>query len=165
MSDINDEDGFNALAILHAENGSLEDRTIRTGSRAPNFATRQICAQVDSLSPFQLATKVNAAKAMISGLLLDDLGATLPFTRVRLGGAISKDGTELPSNPPAERASSACVSNDERISVGWLGDGQACCPVGAVLLTQPKPSPMANQRPSVPWRKSSLARRARSGFD
>ncbi len=47
---------FVRARILHKENGQFVDRTILApDSPAPNFATRTICARVDSLSPFVVA--------------------------------------------------------------------------------------------------------------
>lgn len=97
MTDIDDEDAFGDLAVLHAENGSLVDRTIRSGPRAPSFATRRICAQVDSLSPFHLAFRADVSKPSISGLLLDERGEPLAFREVRLGGSRSR-GTLTDAN-------------------------------------------------------------------
>lgn len=45
---------FNALKLMHGENGVLVDRTI-----GHDFASRSICAKVNSLSPFLLATDLN----------------------------------------------------------------------------------------------------------
>jgi len=43
---------FATLRLYHGEIGVLVDRTIMTGAKAPDFATRRLCAQVSSLSPF-----------------------------------------------------------------------------------------------------------------
>jgi hypothetical protein len=75
------ETQFNALSILHNENGVLVDRTV-----SRNFATLQICAQVDSLSPFVLAEQVNSALPSITGLVRDSNGDPLPGVEVRLYG-------------------------------------------------------------------------------
>ena len=56
VSSINTAAEFARVRILHGENGVLVDRTIMApGSPAPDFATRTVCARVDSLSPFAVA--------------------------------------------------------------------------------------------------------------
>ena len=56
VSSINTETQFARARILHRENGQLIDRTILApDSPAPDFATRRLCARVDSLSPFVIA--------------------------------------------------------------------------------------------------------------
>ncbi|MDQ3115254.1 MAG: hypothetical protein M3Q86_01360 [Verrucomicrobiota bacterium] len=49
---ITDEADFARVRILHGENGVLVDRTDRSSL---DFASRSVCAQVDSLSPFVVA--------------------------------------------------------------------------------------------------------------
>jgi len=56
VSQVNDQNLFNKLRILHREGQVKEDRTILPpDSPAPNFAARTICARVTSLSPFVIA--------------------------------------------------------------------------------------------------------------
>jgi hypothetical protein len=56
VSSINDPAEFARVRILHGENGPLVDRTILApDSPAPDFATRKVCARVNSLSPFVTA--------------------------------------------------------------------------------------------------------------
>ncbi|MGB4990441.1 MAG: FG-GAP-like repeat-containing protein [Pyrinomonadaceae bacterium] len=56
VSSINDEPTFSRVRVLHGEAGSLVDRTILPPNEpAPDFPTREACANVDSLSPFVLA--------------------------------------------------------------------------------------------------------------
>jgi hypothetical protein len=52
---ITDPTTFSNLRVLHNEGGTLVDETILSGPNAPNFATRTICAQTYSLSPFAIA--------------------------------------------------------------------------------------------------------------
>jgi Tol biopolymer transport system component len=54
---------FDGLRILHNEGGVLVDRTILPpDSPAPDFATRRVCARVDSLSPFLLVSQARCAE-------------------------------------------------------------------------------------------------------
>jgi hypothetical protein len=55
---VNDASGFQALRVLHAENGQWVDRTT-----SRNFDTRTICAQTSSLSPFAIARLTTPAYA------------------------------------------------------------------------------------------------------
>ncbi|HVE56056.1 MAG TPA: carboxypeptidase regulatory-like domain-containing protein, partial [Pyrinomonadaceae bacterium] len=73
---------FNQLNILHNENGLLVNRT---SSR--NFATRQICAIVDSFSPFALAEQIDPGLPVISGLIQDENGNPLVGVSLKLTGA------------------------------------------------------------------------------
>ncbi len=52
---------FNALSILHGEGGILVDRTV-----SRNFATKTICAEVMSLSPFVVAEDLTPSVANVS---------------------------------------------------------------------------------------------------
>jgi hypothetical protein len=56
---------FGQLRILHKENGALADRT-----SSQDFATKMICANVNSLSPFVLAS----SNLTLWQLLLEDTG-------------------------------------------------------------------------------------------
>jgi hypothetical protein len=56
VSAITNEAEFARVRILHGENGQLVDRTILTpDTPAPSFATRKVCARVNSLSVFVTA--------------------------------------------------------------------------------------------------------------
>ncbi|MFZ1702183.1 MAG: FG-GAP-like repeat-containing protein [Pyrinomonadaceae bacterium] len=56
VSSINDAPTFSRVRVLHGEGGPLVDRTILPPNEpAPDFPTRRVCANVDSLSPFVLA--------------------------------------------------------------------------------------------------------------
>jgi hypothetical protein len=70
---------------LHNENGVLINRT---SSR--NFATRTICAIVDSLSPFVVAEEIDATLPSISGLVLDPDDAPMAGVSVILSGSESR---------------------------------------------------------------------------
>lgn len=62
---------FDALRLLHYENGALRDRTVLR-----DFATKIICAEVTSLSPFVVAQNLipNAAQVPVSGRVLNAAG-------------------------------------------------------------------------------------------
>jgi hypothetical protein len=62
---ITDAGAFAQLRILHNENGTLVDRT-----SSQDFATKTICANVNSLSPFVLASTNSA----VLQLLLENIG-------------------------------------------------------------------------------------------
>lgn len=56
VGSVNDPTEFSRLRLLHLEGGVLVDRTIRTpDAPAPDFASRTVCASVESLSPFVTA--------------------------------------------------------------------------------------------------------------
>jgi hypothetical protein len=76
---------FNALSLMHNENGVLVDRTT-----SRNFPTRQICGSVNSLSPFALAEQIDASKPKLSGLALDSNGKPLSGVKILLTGAEQK---------------------------------------------------------------------------
>jgi hypothetical protein len=60
VQSVSDQLTFDNLSIFHNEGGMLVDRTIRPpDSPAPDFASRRICARVNSLSPFIIARLVN----------------------------------------------------------------------------------------------------------
>lgn len=67
---------FNGLALMHNEGGTLVDRTT-----SRDWATRQICGSVTSLSPFALAEAVDPVKPQITGLVIDSNG--LPMSGCR----------------------------------------------------------------------------------
>ena len=92
LSDIPDnrEGEFNALRILHAENGTLQDRTVLSGVHAPDFELRRICASVNSFSPFVLARTADLSKPTILGKALDHAGNPLPGVTVRLSGSATR---------------------------------------------------------------------------
>ncbi len=72
---------FNQMAILHNEGGTLVDSTV-----SRNFATKQICASVSSLSPFVLAEQIDTNLPSITGLILDDNGNPMSGVSVSLTG-------------------------------------------------------------------------------
>jgi hypothetical protein len=78
---------FVLLRVLHGENGSLVDRT-----SSSDFATRTICATVDSLSPFVLARQIGP---LYSVARLDDAsrphrrGSTIPLKIRVLNGDVN----------------------------------------------------------------------------
>ena len=76
VSSINDPAAFARLRILHAEGEQLVDRTILApDSPAPDFGTRFICAQVNSLSTFVAAlAPASAATVTVSGRVLTPSG-------------------------------------------------------------------------------------------
>jgi hypothetical protein len=74
---INDAQVFSNVRFLHGENGVLVDRT-----SSADFATRTVCAQVSSLSPFVLALLAPSAPQAITGRVTTSTGA--PLADVRL---------------------------------------------------------------------------------
>ena len=72
---------FNVLALMHNEGGILVDRTT-----SRNFATRQICGTVTTLSPFALAEQVDTNLPAITGLIEDSNGNPLGDVSVQLTG-------------------------------------------------------------------------------
>lgn len=81
VDQVDNQTEFNQLRILHEENGQLQDVTVSS-----DFATRRICAQVNSLSPFRLAIRIDPGLPLITGTVVDSSGATLPNVFVALGG-------------------------------------------------------------------------------
>src|SRR4029077_14845455 len=58
VSWITDATTFAGVRVLHEEQGTLVDRTILAPDQpAPDFATRQVCARVSSLTTFALALR------------------------------------------------------------------------------------------------------------
>jgi hypothetical protein len=88
VSSINDQATFNRVRILHGEGGQLVDRTILPpDSPAPDFATRTVCARVDSLSPFVLALAPvgsTAAEVSVSGRVMTTRGNGIAGVRISL---------------------------------------------------------------------------------
>ena len=77
---------FNQMAILHNEGGTLVDRTV-----SRNFATKEICASVSSLSPFVLAEQIDTNLPSITGLILDDTGNPMSGVSVSLTGTEERE--------------------------------------------------------------------------
>lgn len=78
---------FNALCILHYVNGTPTDSTILSpDTPAPDFATKTICARVNSLSPFVVAEKLapTSATANIGGRVLTFKGRGISKVRVSI---------------------------------------------------------------------------------
>ncbi len=75
------ETAFNALSLMHNEGGVLVDRTT-----SRNFATRTICGQVSTLSPFVLAEQIDPNLPSITGLVVDTNGDPLSGVIVKLTG-------------------------------------------------------------------------------
>ncbi|HXG48727.1 MAG TPA: carboxypeptidase regulatory-like domain-containing protein, partial [Methylomirabilota bacterium] len=78
---ISDEAFFNGLVILHHENGNLVDITV-----SHDFATRSICGSANSLSPFRLAVRVDPARPLLQGTVVDTHGAGVSDVLIALGG-------------------------------------------------------------------------------
>jgi len=72
---------FDALKILHRENGVLVDRTI-----SRDFATTTICARTQSLSPFALAAQIIPDSPAISGVVVDASDNPLSGVEMNLTG-------------------------------------------------------------------------------
>jgi hypothetical protein len=73
---------LNSRHFLHNEGGILIDRT---SSR--DFSTKQVCATVNSLSPFAIAERIDATLPRIAGLLRDNTGEPLVGVSVALTGS------------------------------------------------------------------------------
>jgi hypothetical protein len=72
---------FNALTLFHGEGGVLIDRTV-----SRNFATKTICASVNSLSPFVVAQNLapSAANVSIGGRVADANGNAVSRVRISI---------------------------------------------------------------------------------
>ncbi len=84
---VTDPTTFAALRILHDEGGTLIDRTILPpDTPAPNFATKTICARVNSLSPFVVAQDLSptAASVSVGGRVLTSGGRGIARARVSI---------------------------------------------------------------------------------
>jgi hypothetical protein len=79
---------FNQTFLLHNENGILVNRT-----STRNFATKQVCGLVSSLSPFVLAEQVDTSQPSISGLVLDTDGNPLAEVPILLSGTEERETT------------------------------------------------------------------------
>ena len=85
VPEINDPAVFSRLRLLHGEGNALVDRTMSS-----DFATRTICAGVDSLSPFVLTL---VQLQTISGRIVGSNGAGLAGVTVTLSGSQSATTT------------------------------------------------------------------------
>lgn len=81
---------FLQMRLLHGENGVLVDRT--SNRYADGNGQRFVCGNVNSLSPFILASNAapTSASATVSGRAITSLGRSIPFVTVTL---TAKDGT------------------------------------------------------------------------
>ncbi len=72
---------FNALTLFHGEGGILVDRTV-----SRNFATKTICASVNSLSPFVVAQNLapTAANVSVGGRVSDANGNAVSRARISI---------------------------------------------------------------------------------
>ncbi len=78
---------FNALRILHYVNGTPTDDTILLpNTPAPDFATKTICARVNSLSPFVVAESLapSAANVSVGGRVSTSNGSGISRVRVSI---------------------------------------------------------------------------------
>lgn len=78
---------FNALRILHYVNGTPTDDTILLpNTPAPDFATKTICARVNSLSPFVVAEDLSpsAANVSVGGRVSTSNGSGISRVRVSI---------------------------------------------------------------------------------
>ena len=93
---------FAALRILHYVNGVATDRTILPpDTPAPDFATKTICARVNSLSPFVVAERLapSAASVSVAGRVLDVNGRGIPKVRVTIQDAATGESRTVLTNP------------------------------------------------------------------
>ena len=81
---------FNALTLFHNEGGVLIDRTV-----SRNFATKTICANVSSLSPFVVAENLapSAANVSISGRVADANGNAVSSARISITNQNGETGS------------------------------------------------------------------------
>ncbi len=89
---VTDPAEFARLRILHYVNGTPTDATILApDAPAPNFATKTICARVNSLSPFVVAEQLapTAANVSIEGRVSDTFGRGIPNALISI---TSSDG-------------------------------------------------------------------------
>lgn len=78
---------FNTLRILHYVNGTPTDDTILLpNTPAPDFATKTICARVNSLSPFVVAENLapSAANVSVGGQVSDSNGNSISRARISI---------------------------------------------------------------------------------
>lgn len=78
---------FNTLRILHYVNGTPTDNTILSpDTPAPDFATKTICARVNSLSPFVVAENLapTAANVSVGGRVLTSNGSGISKAHVSI---------------------------------------------------------------------------------
>ncbi len=78
---VNDGAAFANLHVLHGESSVLVDRTILSPDLpAPDFATRTLCARVNSLSPFVIAlARPYAINALYDQTKAHKSGSTVPI--------------------------------------------------------------------------------------
>lgn len=102
VNSIADPTQFSYLRILHREpitasDGSvsyvLVDRTVLTGTYAPSFSTRTICAQTTSLSPFVFARVLDGTPPVISSASLSSNPVPLSTaTTLSVGASDAQSG-------------------------------------------------------------------------
>ena len=96
---ITDLQAFERVRILHGEGGVLVDRTILApDTPAPNFATKTVCARVNSLSPFVAAFAPAQSFATISGRVTTPTGLGLRNAVVSLVDAENNRRTATTSS-------------------------------------------------------------------
>ncbi len=76
---------FGAMFIFHNENGTLVNRTTFR-----DFATRQLCGSVGSLSPFVIAEQIDTNLPSISGVVVDSNGDPMSGVSMSLTGTDSR---------------------------------------------------------------------------
>lgn len=104
---INDPAAFEALHVLHGENGVFVDRTI-----SRDYPTRTICATTSSLSPFVVARRTSAAYSPKLLYTVDrsfKRGSTVPL-KVQI---IGWDGTNISAPSRSLKALSLKRSSDD----------------------------------------------------
>ncbi|MBS1797100.1 MAG: carboxypeptidase regulatory-like domain-containing protein [Acidobacteria bacterium] len=88
-----DQTVFNGLSILHGEGGNLVNRTF-----SRNYATREICAQTTSLSPFVLAQSPTAAPVFVAGRVVAPGGGGIANVAVSLVDTVNGETFRTRSN-------------------------------------------------------------------
>lgn len=97
---VTDAAEFSRLRILHYVNGTPTDATILPpDTPAPNFATKTICARVNSLSPFVVAEFMapTAANVSVGGRVLTSQGYGIRNARVTLTNSNGATRTAITS--------------------------------------------------------------------
>jgi protocatechuate 3,4-dioxygenase beta subunit len=83
VSTITDAPVFNTLSVFHGEGGALVERTAQR-----DFATKTVCADTSSLSPFVVAQK-DTVQFIASGYQFDEGAGRATITVARTGAAVA----------------------------------------------------------------------------
>ena len=103
---VTDQTVFQTLRVLHfPPSAGWTDETILTGTNAPNFAAKQICAQSTSLSPFAVVIPGNipiwSLQLKHAGSFIQGQDGTLTLTLTNTGNATSNGAITIADSVPA----------------------------------------------------------------